>query len=147
MSLKTPLSLILGSLLLIASLQTTLRAQPVAQQHKASKPFLIQGKLPHLTLMVKQMWNDQDLALTKQQKTKLLLIRKETLSQAKRLNKKIIKLENKIVQASNNNVKPQKLKDDVFKLANLRAQATMVHLKCIYKTRKVLTQDQRDLLE
>jgi hypothetical protein len=147
MLLKTPLSLLLSSLLLLGAMQTTLSAQNTPQQKKSSKPFLIQGKLPHLTMMVKMMWDDADLALTKEQKQKLLRIRKETLSQAKALNKEIIQLEESIVQASNNNVAPKKLKNNVFKLAKLRAQATMVHLKCIYNTRKTLTQEQLDILE
>jgi len=144
MSFKTPLSILLGSLLLLGS-TATLSANSTKKAQ--TKPFLIQGKLPHLTMMVKMMWDDQDLALTKSQKKKLLKIRKETISGAKKLNQEIMTLENKIVQASNSGANPASLKKDVFKLANLRAQATMLHLECIYNTRKVLTQDQLDILE
>jgi Spy/CpxP family protein refolding chaperone len=134
----------LGSLLLFSSVAPVTLSANNAQK---SKPFLIQGKLPHLTMMVKMMWDDADLALTKAQKQKLLKIRKETISGAQKLNKEIMALESKIVQASNQGANPASLKKDVFKLANLRAQATMLHLKCIYNTRKVLTQDQLDILE
>jgi len=144
MSIKTPLTLMLGSLLLFSSVAPVTLSANNAQK---SKPFLIQGKLPHLTMMVKMMWDDADLALTKAQKQKLLKIRKETISGAQKLNKEIMALESKIVQASNQGANPASLKKDVFKLANLRAQATMLHLKCIYNTRKVLTQDQLDILE
>jgi len=134
------------ALLLISSGASSLNAQQNSSQ-KQAKPFLIQGKLPHLTMMVKMLWNDEDLALTPEQKKKLLLIRKETVSGAKALGKQIFALENKIVKASNSGVEPSKLKADVSTLADLRAQATMLHLECIYKTRKVLTTDQLDILE
>ncbi len=114
---------------------------------KPSKPFLIQGKLPHLTMDVKTLWDDEEFALTNKQKERLLAIRKETISQAKALNKKIMALENKIVKASFDGVEPSELKDDVYKLAKLRAKATMVHLNCLYNTRKVLTKKQLSLVE
>jgi len=145
MKIKSTAGILLGALLLVSSLPANLSAN--ASKPVKAKPFLIQGKLPHLTMMVKMMWNDKDLALTPKQKEKLLQIRKETLHGAKKLNQEIIALENKIVAASNKGVDPQKLKGDVYKLAKLRAAATMIHLKCIYNTRKVLTQEQRDILE
>ena len=146
MFIKKPLSLALGSLLLLTSLgATALSAQ--AMQQKQTKPFLIQGKLPHLTMMLKQMWDDEDLALTKEQKTKLLEVRKETISALKTLKPEVAQLEAKIVAAVQNGEDPKKLEADVKKLAELKAKATMVHLNCIYKTRQILTQDQRDILE
>ena len=146
MTLKKPLSLILGSFLLLGSLATTtLNAQMM--QQKATKPFLIQGKLPHLTMMIKQMWNDEDLALTKEQKRQLLTIRKETIGALKTLKPQVAQLEAQIVQAVENGENPQKLQNDVNRLAKLKAKATMIHINCIYKTRKILTQDQRDILE
>jgi hypothetical protein len=146
MSIKSTLGILFGALLIVSSVTPTTLSANTPKKAK-SKPFLIQGKLPHLTLMVKQMWNDKDLALTQAQKKKLMVIRKETISGAQKLNKEIMKLETKIVHASTMNINPGSLKESVFKLANLRAQATMLHLKCIYNTRKILTQDQLDILE
>jgi len=145
MSMKKPLAIFAASVLLLTASSTTLSAN--TPKKAQSKPFLIQGKLPHLTMMVKMMWDDQDLALTPEQKQKLLKIRKETIRGAQKLNKEIMALESKIVTASNTGANPASLKKDVYKLANLRAQATMLHLKCIYNTRKILTQDQLDILE
>jgi hypothetical protein len=139
-------SFVAASLLLTGLGISSLQAQQTTKNKKA-KPFLIQGKLPHLTMMVKMLWNDEDLALTPEQKQKLLIIRKETISGAQALGKKIFALEDKIVKASNEGVTPSELKDDVQELANLRAQATMLHLKCIYNTRKILTTDQLYILE
>ncbi len=128
---------ILLSLLALTLLSTTIFA----------KPFLIQGKLPHLTGMVKMLWDDKDFALTDEQKTKLIEVRKYTMKNAKALGKQINKLEAEIVGKSNDNVEPKLLQNKVSKLASLRAEATMVHLKCIYNTRDILTEDQLYILE
>ncbi len=114
---------------------------------KKQVPFLIQDRLPHLTKMIHMLWDDEDLALTKKQKEKLLVIKQETLSRLKELKQKITQLENSIVEASNKGENPQTLEKDVQKLASLRAQATMVHLRCLYNTRKILTKDQKFIVE
>jgi len=136
------------TLLMATTLLTTVGATTLnAAQTKQQKPFLIQGKLPHLTMMVKMMWDDKDLALTPEQKKELLKIRKETIGSAKALGQKIFALENKVIEGSKFGVAPEKLKKYVDEIAKYRAEATMVHLKCIYNTRKVLTQEQLDILE
>ena len=128
---------------------TVINAQEMSQNQgkKQGKPFLIQGKLPHLTGMVHILWDDEDLALTEHQKKKLLVIKKETMSKAKSLARIINALEAKIVKASNDGADPKTLKDSVSRLASLRAEATMVHLNCIYKTRHVLTKEQLEIVE
>lgn len=143
---KQFLSLLAATALLATAGATTLNANQGAKK-QVSKPFLIQGKLPHLTMMVKIMWDDEDVALTPAQKQKLLVVRKETLTQAKSLNKEIIPLEAEIVKASDEGVKPEKLQEKVQHLADLRAKATMVHLDCIYKTRNILTKEQLEIIE
>jgi len=135
---------IIGALTLLTSVGTTTLN---AQSTQKSKPFLIQGKLPHLTMMIKTLWNDKDLALTPIQKEKLLKIRKRTITDVKSLSKQINNLETRIVKESNHGIKPKSLKPDVEKLAHLRAKATMIHLKCIYDTRSILSKDQLYILE
>ncbi len=143
---KQLLSLLAATAFLATAGVTTLNASQGAKK-QLSKPFLIQGKLPHLTMMVKILWDDEDVALTPAQKQKLLVVRKETIKQAKSLNKEIIPLEAEIVKASNEGVKPEKLHSKVQHLADLRAKATMVHLECIYKTRNILTKEQLEIIE
>ncbi len=138
------LTLLASSLLIVSFSTTILNAN---SQAKKVKPFLIQGKLPHFTKSIKILWDDKDLALNKEQKEKLLIIRKKTISQAKALAKKIMQLENKIVKLSNKGIKPSKLEKDVYELAKLRAKATIVHLNCLYNTRKVLTKKQLSIIE
>jgi hypothetical protein len=132
---------ITGLTLLFAS--STASAAPTSK----AKPFLIQGKLPHLSMRLKLLWNDEDLALSTQQKEKLLLIRQDTMKGAKVLSKKINPLEKKIVQAGLSGKEPGLLKAEVEYLASLRAQATMIHLQCIYETKKVLTKEQLAIIE
>lgn len=140
---KTLISLLAATMLLTGS--TTLL---VAKQGKnQTKPFLIQGKLPHLTMMVKILWDDEDLALTQKQKDELILIRQHTMGSAKTLKTKIIKLETQVVKASQNGTKPADMKKIVDDIAALRAQATMIHLECIYNTRAVLSADQLYIVE
>jgi hypothetical protein len=145
--MKTKLISLLTATLLVTSIGSTALSANQTQKKTPTKPFLIQGKLPHLTMMVKILWNDEDLALTKDQKSKLLIVRKETVTKAKALGKKINKLESEIVKASNNGINPTMLKEKVYKLASLRTEATMIHLKCIYNTRKILTKEQLEVLE
>ena len=80
-------------------------------------------------------------------KTKLLTIRKHTIGTAKTLKIQIIKLENEVVKRSNENAKPASLKALVDDIAKLRAEATMLHLDCIYDTRMILSEDQLYVVE
>nr|WP_321265454.1 hypothetical protein [uncultured Sulfurimonas sp.] len=115
----------------------------VAQQ----KPFLIQGKLPHTTMWVKQNWDNKEVGFTIEQKAKLKVIREKTMSGIASLKSEIFPLEDSIVKAIANGAKPSSLEEDVEKLAELRAEATMLHLECIYDTKKVLSKKQLQMLE
>ncbi|NPA65247.1 MAG: hypothetical protein GXO11_00030 [Epsilonproteobacteria bacterium] len=143
MVIKKIIAPLLSTFLLTGIVSTTAVAKP-QQKHK---PFLIQHKLPHLTKKIKMLWDDQELALTSEQKKELLKVRKETLIGVKKLAKKIFPLENEITKAAKKGAKPQTLEEKVKKLADLRAQATMVHLNCIYKTKQILTPHQLKILK
>ena len=111
------------------------------------KPFLIHGKLPHLTGTIMQLWDDEDLALTPEQKTKLKQIRLKTVNGLATIKGEVFPLEDEIVKASINGANPQELEEDVEKLAELRAEATIIHLNCIYDTKNILTKKQLQLIE
>ena len=122
--------------------------------HKAKKmhkmrmnsPFLIKHGLPHLTKMLMKSWNDKTLALTQEQKTKLIAVRKETMGGIMRLKPEVMKLRKEIIQASRSGSKAAELKAKVDKLAVLEAEATMVHLKCLDNSKAVLTKAQYNYL-
>ena len=131
--------LTLFSLLVLSLASTSLYAK--------QKPFLIHGQLPHLTSIIMQLWDDEDLALTTEQKTKLKLIRQRTVGGLSTIKGEVFPLEEEIVSASTNGATPESLEDDVEKLAELRAEATMLHLRCLYDTRKILTKKQLQMVE
>ena len=110
-------------------------------------PFLIVGKMPHYTGILKANWEDKNLNLTKEQKTKLLKVRKDTLKIVFGTKKKLAPLEkevaNKIIAGST----PKELLAIVNKIAEYKVQATTAHLQCIYDTQKILTKKQLDLLD
>jgi len=112
-----------------------------------AKPFLITDGLPHLTGFVHILWDDEDLALTPKQKGALTLIKKRTMSGAKALGKKIYALEAQVIKGSEEGATTASLKSKVDEIASLRAQATIIHLDCIYDTRKILSAEQLEVLE
>ncbi len=115
-------------------------------QHKKDSPFLITGKMPHLTKMLMQQWDNTTLHLTDEQKTKLLVVRKETISGAQKLGKEMKPLENQVAEGSRSGKTPEELQPLVQSVAKLKADATMVHLSCLYNTRAILTTEQLELL-
>lgn len=126
-------------LMLISLHSTTLLAQ-------GSSPFLITGKLPHLTKLLMQQWENPRLNLSAEQQTKLLVIRTETISGVRVLGPQVIALEKQVVEGINQGKTPEELQATVTKLADLKASATMLHLQCIYKTNAILSQEQLTLL-
>ncbi len=109
-------------------------------------PFLINHGLPHMTKMLVKNWDDPKLALTPEQKEKLMVVRKETLGSVKTLKPEVMALTKEIVQASRAGTKAAELKAKVEKLASLEAEATMTHLKCIENTKAVLKPEQLNYL-
>ncbi len=111
-----------------------------------NKPFLILGKLPHLTLHLMSHWDDPKLGLSDDQKKLLLEIRKKTISQVKSLAKEISQLEDMVVQGANSGKTPEELAPLVKKIAELKTKATMVQLRCIFDTKKILSPGQLQYL-
>ena len=109
---------------------------------KMNSPFLIKHGLPHLTKDVMKNWDNPAFELTAEQKEKLTAVRKETMGAVMKLKPEVIALRKEIVQASTSGAKAADLKEKVDKLASMEAEATMVHLGCIEKTKDILTKDQ-----
>lgn len=115
-------------------------------KQKSSPPFLITGKLPHFTKLLMQQWDNVKLDLTDEQKSKLLVVRKETIAGAQKLDREIAPLEKQVVEEIFNGKKPDELQSIVQAIAELKVEATMLHLRCIYSTRSILDQQQVDFL-
>jgi len=112
------------------------------QKKKKNSPFLIKQGLPHLTKILMKNWDDEKLALTPEQKEKLLVVRKETMGSVMTLKPQIMTLTKEIVQASKAGTKTTELKSKVENLASLEAEATMTHLKCLEDSKAVLKPEQ-----
>lgn len=118
-----------------------------ASQGKGQSPFLINSKgMPHLTKLVKQNWDNENLALNKEQKGKLILVRKDTVGNVMRLKPQILKLEEEIINLSMQGENLQKIYPMIEKLSQLKAAATKVHVNCIYNTKNILTDKQLNFL-
>ena len=113
---------------------------------KKSPPFLITGKMPHLTKLLMKQWDSPKLNLSTEQKDKLLVVRKETISGVQALAKKIAPLEEQVAEGIFAEQTPEDLSSLVQTIAKLKAEATMVHLQCLYDTSEILDTQQLELL-
>jgi hypothetical protein len=114
--------------------------------NQKNSPFLITGKMPHLTKLLMQQWDNDELHLLEEQKSKLLVVRKETITGVQKLGKEITVLERQVVDGSLGGRSPEELRSLVQKIEKLKGEATMIHLRCIYTTSNILDQQQLDLL-
>lgn len=115
------------------------------QQNKQS-PFLITGELPHLTKLLMQQWDNPALQLTEEQKPQLLVVRKETMAGVKNLTPQIASLQKQVTEGIFIGKTPDELQSTVQAISKLKAEATMIHLKCIFDTSRILNQQQLDIL-
>jgi len=138
-------AVVITSLTLIAAVSAEGTHTPdsgATMKPPAGKPFLVVGKMPHLTGTLKQHWDDADLKLTPEQKTVLLEIRKSTMSAVMGLAKELDQLESSLAEQAMAATPPDQLLPLVNKISSLKTEATMVHLRCIYNTMEALDDGQ-----
>ncbi|MBC8316459.1 MAG: hypothetical protein H8E41_01040 [Desulfobulbaceae bacterium] len=150
MKKNIPLLAVLTMIFLLSN--TNLMAQqgsnsPSANgQQKMNSPFLITGKLPHLTKLLVREWDNPTLHLSEEQKAKLLVVRQETIAGVQKLGQEISSLEKQVTERAFTGETPDALHSLIQSIAGLKAEATMIHLRCIYDTSKILDQQQLDVL-
>jgi len=144
--LLTIFTLVLSMSVGTFSVQGSFAAAEKGKQKKGS-PFLITGKLPHMTKQVMQVWDNPEFDLSEEQKEKLLLVRKETMSGAQKLGKVIGPLEQQVVDGILGDKTDKELAPIVQKIAEMKVDATMIHLRCIANTRKILNDRQEEFLK
>ena len=128
--------------------------QMITSMHKNGKmhglknsPFLMnQEALPHLTKILLQNWDKAKLALTNEQKAKLLVVRKETMKGVKKIKKALKPLETEVIDMIVDGEDLTKIQPKVDEVAKLKAQATMIHLKCLKDSIEVLTDKQMEYI-
>jgi hypothetical protein len=112
-----------------------------------NSPFLInKSGLPHLTKLLIENWDKAKLGLSKDQKEKLLVVRKTTLEGVKKIKMRVNELEDSVIEELQDGKDPKELQKMVKEVADLKTKATLLHLKCISDTVKILNDDQIELL-
>ncbi len=112
-----------------------------------NSPFLINKEnLPHMTKILLQNWDKATLGLSSDQKEKLLVVRKETMSAVMKIKKQVKVLEAEIIEAMVDGEDPKNVHAKVDDVAKHKAEATKVHLKCISDTIGILSDEQLEFL-
>ena len=112
-----------------------------------SSPFLInQDGLPHMTKLLIHNLDKASLGLSDDQKAKLLVVRKETMSAVMKIKKEVKVLEAEIIEAMVDGEEPKSVYSKVNEVAKLKAEATRVHLNCIADTIEILSDEQLEFL-
>lgn len=110
-------------------------------------PFLMnQDALPHVTKILLENWDKGSLGLTSEQKEKLLVVRKETMSGVKKIKKALQILEEAIIEMSVDGEDLAKIEPKVQEVAKLKAQATMIQLKCLKDSIEILNDEQMEMI-
>ncbi len=99
-----------------------------------------------MTKLLKMNWQNKVLNLSAQQKEPLLQIRKRTMKAVMELSPQIKKLEREIERLTMQRVSPKDISKMLDQLAQLKAEASKVHVKCIHDTLSVLEPTQVDFL-
>ena len=109
----------------------------------SNSPFLINSEaLPHFTKLLVLNWDKGALNLTKEQKEKLLKVRKETMAAVKRIKTELKPLIDEVGEIMIDREDPKSAEKQLEKIAALKLEATRVHLKCIADTTSILTDEQ-----
>jgi len=112
-----------------------------------SSPFLLNSRaLPHMTKVLVENWDKGTLALSADQKEKLLVVRKETMTAVKSIKKKIKVLEAEIIEIVVDAEDLKNTDSKIDEVATLKAEATRVHLRCLTDTVTILNDEQMELL-
>ena len=110
-------------------------------------PFLLNSRaLPHMSKVLIENWDKGSLALSVDQKKKLLTVRKSTMTAVKNIKKKIKVLEADIIEIVFDAEDLKSADSKIDEVAKLKAEATKVHLKCLADTVEILNEEQMELL-
>lgn len=112
-----------------------------------NSPFLMNiDALPHLTKMLMHHWDKEALNLSKEQKEKLLVVRKETMAGVKKIKKALKPLQSEIMDLMYEGADLKTIQPKVDEVAKLKAQGTMIHLKCLKDSIEILTDEQMEYI-
>jgi hypothetical protein len=109
-----------------------------------NSPFLMnQSELPHLTKLLIEDWDKEKLSLTPEQKEKLLVVRKETISGIKKIKKALKPLEAEVIDmTADEDVTLKEIQPKIDAISKLKNQASMIHVKCLKESVAILNEKQ-----
>lgn len=138
---------VLSTVLLFSTTNLMAQSAQPGPGKKPQKPFLIMTTLPHLAIKLMNHLDGPALHLTDDQKSTLLTVRKDVIAQVMAIGKEVFPLEKQVADEIFAGKTPEELAPLVQKIAGLKAEATMIQLRCIADFKKVLDQDQIDVLK
>lgn len=125
---------------------TTMQTNDKMRSLKNS-PFLMnQDALPHLTKKLMEHWDKAKLGLSDEQKTKLLVVRKETLAGVKKIKKALKKLEAEVIEMTVDGEALKEIQPKVEAVGKLKVEATMIQLKCLKDSIEILNDEQLEYI-
>ena len=108
-----------------------------------NSPFLVNSEgLPHLTKLLVHNWDKKKLGLSAEQKKKLVVVRKQTLSAIKKIKQQLKPLEDEVSEAMIDKEDPKSVEKQLEQIAKLKLEASKIHLKCISQTTSILSEEQ-----
>ena len=112
-----------------------------------NSPFLMnQSSLPKITLLLMQNWGKGKLGLSSEQKEKLLNIRKRVISSIKIIKEELYEVERDILELTMYEGEIELIRIKVTEASKLKAEATMIQIKCIIESVDILNEEQLAVL-
>ena len=112
-----------------------------------NSPFLMnQSSLPKITKLLMKNWGKGKLGLSSEQKEKLLNIRKRVISGIKAIKKELYEVERDVLELTMYEGEMELIRIKVMEASKLKAQATMIQIKCIIESVEILSEEQLSVL-
>jgi hypothetical protein len=110
-------------------------------------PFLLnQSALPKITQLLMKNWGKGKLGLSEEQKKKLSSIRKEVIKGIKNIKEELYHIERDIIEMTIYADELELIEIKVKKASKLKAEATMIQIKCIIQSVEILNEEQLSVL-
>jgi hypothetical protein len=112
-----------------------------------NSPFLMnQSSLPKITQLLMQNWGKGKLGLNDEQKEKLLTIRSRVITGIKKIKKELYELNRDIIEMTIYADDIEFIEIKVKESSMLKAEATMIQIKCIIESVEILNEEQMAVL-
>jgi len=105
-------------------------------------PLLVEKGLTPLLRIVMMSAKDKLLGLDVEQYAKLMVIKKDMMTRSKEMKKELRAISKSVKMSVASGTTVDAIRDDVIKLASLRANITLLRIECMNRTKEILTKDQ-----